>query len=57
MDEIEYLKREADCRMDALERGIKLLQLELPITALENMKDDLRSMERLRTERKRNVKV
>lgn len=39
------IEREADRRLDALERGVKLLELGLPITALENMKDDLRSMQ------------
>lgn len=43
---IQNLEREADRRMDALERAAKFLEIGLPITALEGLKDDLRSMER-----------
>lgn len=43
---ILYLKREADRRLDAINTCLRLLELELPITAYHNLKDDARSMER-----------
>ncbi len=50
MTEVCDLKREANRRLDALDRGIKLLEGGWPITALENMRDERRSMERISLE-------
>ena len=43
---IMNLKREADRRLDAINRCLRLLEHDLPITAYENLKDEARSMER-----------